>query len=195
MQNMEGSAAARRRDHDGGPLPAATSRVTMQAHLQLSFEPMWPNVREIRQQVGTALEACPEQLRNAAIMTSSELVENAVKYGESVPAAKTVTFQLEATADLLSIRVVNGSTNAPGVAELQRRVQELRRAAGQAGALSRAPGGASDPGRRERQAGYLSHRVRGGIRPAARIHERRGQRYRYEEIQCLNRNGSSNKTA
>ena len=102
--------------------------MTMQAHLQLSFEPMWPNVREIRQQVGTALEACPEQLRNAAIMTSSELVENAVKYGESVPAAKTVTFQLEAAADLLSIRVVNGSTNARGVAELQRRVQELRRA-------------------------------------------------------------------
>jgi len=100
----------------------------MQAHLQLTFEPAWPNVREIRQQVGTALEDCPEQLRNAAIMTSSELVENAVKYGESVPEAKTVTFQLEATPKLLRIRVVNGSTNAPGVAELQRRVQELRRA-------------------------------------------------------------------
>lgn len=102
--------------------------MTMQAHLQLSFEPMWPNVREIRHQVGTALEAYSEQLRNAAIMTSSELVENAVKYGESVSAAKTVSFQLEATADLLSIRVVNGSTNALGVAELQRRVQELGRA-------------------------------------------------------------------
>jgi hypothetical protein len=89
---------------------------------------MWPNVREIRQQVSTALEHCPEQLRNAAIMTSSELVENAVKYGERVPAARTVTFSLEATSELLSIRVVNGSTNAPGVAELQRRVQELRRA-------------------------------------------------------------------
>jgi hypothetical protein len=102
--------------------------MTVQAHLQLTFEPMWPNVREIRQQVGTVLEDCPEQLRSAAIMTSSELVENAVKYGESVPAAKTVSFQLEATPEMLRIRVVNGSTNAPGVAELQRRVQELRRA-------------------------------------------------------------------
>ena len=60
-------------------------------------------------------------------MTSSELVENAVKYGESVPAAKTVSFQLEATPEMLRIHVVNGSTNAPGVAELQRRVQELHR--------------------------------------------------------------------
>jgi hypothetical protein len=99
----------------------------MQAHLQLTFQPMWPNVREIRQRVATALETCPAQLRSAAIMTSSELVENAIKYGESVPAATTVTFLLEATPELLLIRVVNGSANAAGVAELERRVEELRR--------------------------------------------------------------------
>jgi anti-sigma regulatory factor (Ser/Thr protein kinase) len=101
----------------------------MEAHLQITFEPMWPNVREIRQRVGIALEECPAQLRSAAIMTASELVENAIKYGERVAAAKTVTFVLEATSDLLLVRVVNGSTNAAGVAELQRRVQELRGAA------------------------------------------------------------------
>jgi anti-sigma regulatory factor (Ser/Thr protein kinase) len=100
----------------------------MQAHLQLTFAPMWPNVREIRQRVGAALEECPAQLRSAAIMTASELVENAIKYGESVPAAKTVTFVLEATSESLLIQVVNGSTNAVGVAELERRVQELRSA-------------------------------------------------------------------
>jgi anti-sigma regulatory factor (Ser/Thr protein kinase) len=97
----------------------------MQAHLQLSFEPMWPNVREIRERVGAALEHCSPQLRSAAIMTSSELVENAVKYGERVAGAKEVTFVLEANAERLSIRVVNGSTNAAGVAQLQRRVAEL----------------------------------------------------------------------
>jgi hypothetical protein len=100
----------------------------MQAHLQLTFEPMWPNVREIRQRVGAALEDCPPQLRSAAIMTASELVENAIKYGESVPAAATVTFELEATSEMMFIRVVNGSTNSAGVAELERRVHELRSA-------------------------------------------------------------------
>ena len=59
-------------------------------------------------------------------MTSSELVENAIKYGESVPAAETVTFSSKRRRSGCRIRVVNGSTNAPGVAELQRRVQELR---------------------------------------------------------------------
>ena len=100
----------------------------MEAHLQLSFAPMWPNVREIRERVDRALQECPAQLRSAAVMTSSELVENAIKYGESVPAAEAVTFVLEATPERLCIRVVNGSTNTVGVAELQRRVQELDRA-------------------------------------------------------------------
>jgi hypothetical protein len=98
----------------------------MEAHLQLTFAPMWPNVREIRQRVGAALKDCPAQLRSAAVMTASELVENAIKYGESVPAASTVTFVMDASPAVLSMRVVNGSTNSAGVAELQRRVQELR---------------------------------------------------------------------
>ena len=101
----------------------------MNAHLELTFQPMWPNVRLIRQQVGTALEASPPDQRSAAIMTASELVENAIKYGESVPAARTVTFSLEATSGEVRIRVANGSTNAHGVAELGRRVEEVRGAA------------------------------------------------------------------
>ena len=101
----------------------------MEAHLQLTFAPMWPNVREIRQRVGAALKDCPAQLRSAAVMTASELVENAIKYGESVPAARTVTFSLEATSGEVRIRVANGSTNAHGVAELGRRVEEVRGAA------------------------------------------------------------------
>jgi hypothetical protein len=95
------------------------------ARLELSFEPMWPNVRKIRQQVAATLEACGQGLRSAAVMTAYELVENAIKYGESVPGAPTVTFALEATGRRLSIRVINGSTNTLGVAELERRVKDL----------------------------------------------------------------------
>ena len=101
----------------------------MEAHLELSFQPMWPNERKIRQQVGATLEACRQELRTAAVMTASELVENAIKYGESVPGAPSVTFWLEATAQRLAIRVINGSTNALGVAELERRVKDLSGAA------------------------------------------------------------------
>ena len=97
----------------------------MKAHLELIFEPMWLNVRKIRQQVGATLEACGRELRSAAMMTASELLENAIKYGESVPAAPTVSFSLEASDGQLTIRVVNGSTNLSGVAELERRVTEL----------------------------------------------------------------------
>ncbi len=102
--------------------------MTMDTRLQLTFDPMWPNVRRIRQSVGAALEARGSSLRNAAMMTASELVENAIKYGECVPGAETVMFSLEATPTVCRIRVVNGSTNATGVAELSRRVKELARA-------------------------------------------------------------------
>jgi anti-sigma regulatory factor (Ser/Thr protein kinase) len=98
------------------------------AHLELTFQPMWPNVRMIRQEVGNALEASAPGLRSAAVMTASELVENAIKYGESVDGAKTVTFSLEATLGRLCIRVVNGSTNSHGVAELGRRIEEVQTA-------------------------------------------------------------------
>jgi len=102
--------------------------VTMEARLELSFQPMWPNVRKIRQEVSAVLESCSRRLREAAVMTASELVENAIKYGENVPAAPSVTFSLEAHMGQLRIKVVNGSTNAAGVAELARRVEELSRA-------------------------------------------------------------------
>jgi len=100
----------------------------MDARLELSFQPMWPNVRKIRQEVSAVLASCAARLRDAAVMTASELVENAIKYGESVPAAPSVTFSLEADPEKLRIRVVNGSTNGAGVAELARRVNELGRA-------------------------------------------------------------------
>lgn len=100
----------------------------MEARLQLSFQPMWPNVRKIRQEVTAALDAYPRDLRSAAVMTAAELVENAIKYGESVPAAEAVTFVLDASPGQLRIRVANGSTNAAAVAELARRVAELTRA-------------------------------------------------------------------
>jgi hypothetical protein len=97
----------------------------MEARLELAFQPMWPTVRMIRQQVGAALETCGQDLRSAAMMTASELVENAIKYGETVAAAPSATFMLQAAAGRLTIRVANGSTNAGGVAELERRVRDL----------------------------------------------------------------------
>ena len=95
-------------------------------------------------------------------MTSSELVENAVKYGESVPAAQTVTLHARGDARRgCAIRVANGSTNAAGVAELQRRVQEMHRAEDkQALYIARLEEILAES-RGERQLGDLPHRVRG----------------------------------
>ena len=91
----------------------------------------WDNVDLLRMSVQSCLTAVLRDVDGSELIAivTGELVENAIKYGESVPAARTVTFSLEATSGEVRIRVANGSTNAHGVAELGRRVEEVRGAA------------------------------------------------------------------
>ena len=97
----------------------------MGAELKLTFSPVWLNVRRIRHEVGNLLESCSPDLRSSAMMTASELVENAIKYGEGVPASENVSFHLEASDEGIRIEVANGSTNKQGVCELERRIREI----------------------------------------------------------------------
>ena len=61
------------------------------------------------------------------MMTASELVENAVKYGEDVPAARCISFALTVDDETIRIEVSNGSTDKDGVRNLQSRVNEIAR--------------------------------------------------------------------
>jgi hypothetical protein len=97
----------------------------MGAELKLTFLPVWLNVRKIRHEVGNLLESCSPDLRSSAMMTASELVENAIKYGGGVPASENVSFHLEASDEGIRIEVVNGSTNKQGVSELERLIREI----------------------------------------------------------------------
>jgi hypothetical protein len=93
--------------------------------IQIDIEPVWTVVRRIREQVAQALAAYPENVRSATVMTASELVENAVKYGESVPNAATISFSLIASPDSLRVEVTNGSKNTDSVARLRERIAAI----------------------------------------------------------------------
>jgi hypothetical protein len=88
----------------------------------------WSHVRIIRERVGEELLGAGPALRSAAMMTASELTENAVKYGEDVPAAAHVAFDMWLDESRVTIRVSNGTRDKLGVRELQRRVNEVRNA-------------------------------------------------------------------
>jgi anti-sigma regulatory factor (Ser/Thr protein kinase) len=97
----------------------------MEGCLELSIAPVWSRVREVREHVARLVEQAPPALRAASIMTASELVENAIKYGETVAGAEAVSFVFHAAPDRIRIEVKNGSTNRAGVAELRRRIEEI----------------------------------------------------------------------
>lgn len=76
-------------------------------HFACQIDPFWEIIKRIRERVEAALSGYAEELRHASKMTASELIENAVKYGTSVERHLGITFDFEATASKITIRVSN----------------------------------------------------------------------------------------
>jgi len=88
----------------------------------------WDHIRTIRKQVGEALKDSDPNLCSAAMMVVSELMENAVKYGEGVPSAPNISLSLSMGANKLVISVRNGCGDAPAVKALEQRIREIAEA-------------------------------------------------------------------
>ncbi|MBN1611488.1 MAG: hypothetical protein JW940_32945 [Polyangiaceae bacterium] len=91
----------------------------------VSIEPIWGNIRQIRGEVGVLLQEQPAELRLAVMMAASELLENAVKYGDSVVQAPRILFSLSLADGIIRLRTVNGSNEPENVERLQTRLREL----------------------------------------------------------------------
>lgn len=88
----------------------------------------WDHIRTIRKQVGEALKDSDPNLCSAAMMVVSELMENAVKYGEGVPAAPNISLSLSMGTNKLMIAVRNGCGDATAVKALEQRIREIAEA-------------------------------------------------------------------
>ena len=97
----------------------------MEQQLRRSLTPVWSEVRQIRHDIGDLLRACPRELRNATAMTASELLENAIKYGQSAPGAPSIEFSLRMAPDCLRVEVTSGTSDPTAVARLRQRIREL----------------------------------------------------------------------
>jgi hypothetical protein len=75
--------------------------------------------------VGEALAGYDRALCSAAMMVTSELIENAVKYGEAVGAAPSISMSLSLSPDKLIISVRNGCTDVASVKALENRIREI----------------------------------------------------------------------
>ncbi len=89
---------------------------------------VWQRVREVRRTVDEAGKDLPAELRTAAVMVTSELVENAVKYGESVPECPDIQVHVSISDERVAIEVKNGASSADELAELFEGIAQIRAA-------------------------------------------------------------------
>jgi hypothetical protein len=89
----------------------------------------WPRIRALRTRIGEAMLGYPEEVRRAAMMTASELMENAIKYGEEEAEGEpAIHFSLVVDGEHLKIEVKNRSTSAEGIGHLCACVDQIARA-------------------------------------------------------------------
>ncbi|MFP4033616.1 MAG: hypothetical protein ACLFRG_02270 [Desulfococcaceae bacterium] len=92
----------------------------------MSYEaaPFWRVVNQVRLDVTSALADRPRELREAAVMTATELVENAVKYSAEVEDA--IRFEMSADERRLRISVSNRIASPEDRRTLALEVERIR---------------------------------------------------------------------
>ncbi len=100
----------------------------MDRRFRLEIPIVWQFVREVRQRLAEALADQSEELRDSAMMVASELVENAIKYGEAVPGATQATIELFIDSGRVTIEVKNGLTNPLDAQVVAEQIARLRAA-------------------------------------------------------------------
>jgi hypothetical protein len=87
---------------------------------------MWQRIRDVRRQVGDACAHLPKEIRDASVMVTGELVENAVKYGACVPELADVVVRFRVDERRVEIVVSNGVATQAALEEVAARIDEIR---------------------------------------------------------------------
>lgn len=97
----------------------------MAKNLTLEIPATWQFVRNVRRLVEEVLADQPEPVRYAAAMVATELVGNAIKYGEQTPTAPNAKFSISVSNSQVLIEVTNGLKSQERLHEVQRRVEQM----------------------------------------------------------------------
>lgn len=76
--------------------------------VKYSINSAWSIVKEIREKVGAMLTNRGKDLVDATMMTVSELIENAIKYGSPVSNHTDIDFEFNITQSAIVITIANG---------------------------------------------------------------------------------------
>jgi hypothetical protein len=104
-------------DHSSGACRIPAARIDVR------LPHAWNYIREVRARVQEMLAGAEDELRSAAMMAVSELIENAVKYGEGVPGAPDIIVSCCSEGGEVRIVVSNGCQDGSVIRRLQERIQ------------------------------------------------------------------------
>ena len=93
-------------------------------NLDFSIESVWEKIRDLRETVNLAMEQFGRDTREAAMMTATELVENAVKHSASHNAG--IRFHLEADRNKIVITVTNKVRSEQDIRFFEHNVKQIK---------------------------------------------------------------------
>ena len=93
-----------------------------------NINPSWNIVDRVRNDVKASLQAFPEEIRHASMMTASELMENAVKYSSRKKNGTGVKFKMSADDLTIRITITNFVENDEYIAALTERIDRIKAA-------------------------------------------------------------------
>jgi hypothetical protein len=97
----------------------------MNRSVVLYVPPSLSLAHDLRAMVCNVLNSYPDELREAASMVASELVDNAMKYGESLPHMAVPVFYLSCEEDNICIEVVSGAKSKNTLTQLKERIEAI----------------------------------------------------------------------
>lgn len=97
----------------------------MNRKVQMQIPVVWHYTSRVRHEVEQVLRDYPFDLRRAAQMVASELVENAIKYGCSVEGMQEASFLLTLTDQAICIEVSSGVSDSSDLEEVVKLIDEI----------------------------------------------------------------------
>lgn len=89
---------------------------------------LWDRIRRVRERVAEACAELPADVRAAAVMVTSELVENAIKYGVVVQGLDEVVVRFRIDAGRITVEVENGVAAQAAIDRVAEHVERIRQA-------------------------------------------------------------------
>lgn len=89
---------------------------------------LWERIRSVRERVAEACAELPVDVRAAAVMVTSELVENAVKYGVAVPGLDEIVVRFRIGAGHITVEVANGVATRAAYERVAAHIERIRQA-------------------------------------------------------------------